>query len=50
MNGNDFLKIHGHELNPYIRMRVRLCKIFKYIEIVCRQTHDISANAYMDSV
>ena len=23
--------------------------VFKYTEIVCRKTHDVSANAYMDS-
>ena len=31
---------------PYIRIRVRLCMIFKYTEIICRKTHDVSANAY----
>ena len=34
---------------PYIQMRVRLRMIHKYTEIVCRKTHDVSANAYMDS-
>ena len=34
---------------PYIRMRVRLRMIFKYTDIVYRKTHDVSANAYMDS-
>ena len=33
----------------YIYIRVRLRMIFKYTEIVCRKTHDVSANAYMDS-
>ena len=27
----------------------RLRMIFKYTEIVCRKTHDVSVNAYMDS-
>ena len=30
-------------------MPVRLRMIFKYTEIVCRKTHDVSANVYMDS-
>ena len=34
---------------PYIRIRERVRMIFKYTEMVCRKTHDVYANEYMES-
>ena len=42
----EYGKYHNTKIH-YMRMLVRLRMRFKYIEIVCRKTHDVSANAYI---
>ena len=50
--------VYGKYQNPkinwncsliYICIRVRLRMIFKYTDIVCHKTHEVFANAYMNS-